>query len=165
MGLYKGDCERLRILCREHLLSSSRSKEVESGLRCRLLVHFPLFVEYSENRPAIKKRAKIEKDQSILENYDLAFYKVQRRILVSYPNKVDIYYEEELRCVIPNDIRDLFGKSAECQRCVKIGPAVPNKMHPKMQQIDDKLVDAVIKAVQRLQKDIASTSPQGRTKE
>lgn len=75
MGLYKGDCERLRILCREHLLSSSRSKEVESGLRCRLLVHFPLFVEYSENRPAIKKRAKIEKDQSILENYDLAFYK------------------------------------------------------------------------------------------
>lgn len=166
MGLYKGDCERLRILCREHLLSSSRSKEAESGLRCRLLAHFPLFVEYSENRPAIKKRAKIEKDQSILENYDLAFYK---KCSAAYsfltPNKVDIYYEEELRCVIPNDIRDLFGKSAECQRCVKIGPAVPNKMHPKMQQIDDKLVDAVIKAVQRLQKDITSTSPQGRTKE
>lgn len=166
MGLYKGDCERLRILYREHLLSLSQSKEAESSLHCRLLTHFPLFIEHSENRPAVKKRAKIENDQSILEEYDLVFYKKCSAIYSFLtPDKVDTYYEEELRCAIPNDIRNLFEKSAECQRCVKISPAVPNKMYPKVQKIDKELVDAVIKAVQRLQKDIASTSPRSRNKE
>lgn len=155
MGLYKGDCERLRILCRESSLSASRSIDIENLLYCRLVSRLPLFVEHNENRPTVKKRAKVEKDQTILDKYDIAFYK---ECSTAYPfltaDKSDVYYEEEIRCVIPSDIRELFKKSTECQRCVTIGPVIPDKIHPRMQQVDSELVDAIIKTIQKLKEEI-----------
>lgn len=164
MGLYKGDCERLRILCRERLLSPSRSKETEENLRCRLLNHLPLFLEHSEHRPSIKKRAKAEKDQLILDEYDLRFYK---ECSTAYPfltpEKVDVYYEEELRCIIPEDIKELFNQSVECQRCVTISPAIPTKTYP-MHQIDGELLDAIVKAVQGLKEKMVESTQSNTTK-
>lgn len=140
-------------------MSSSQAKDIENALRCRLLSHLPLFLEHSESRPTVKKRAKVEKDQAILDAYDIAFYK---ECSTAYPflttDKIDVYYEEELRCAIPSDIRELFEKSAECQRCVTISPAIPNKTHPRTQHIDGEFVDAIIKAVQKLKEEVTRTA-------
>lgn len=157
MGLYKADCDRLRILRREHLLTPAQAKDAEASLHSSLSRCLPLFVAHSEHRPIIKRDAKLSNKNAgaTLDTYDAEFYGVCREAYPELtPEKADIYYAKNVRCAIPDTTLQLFEESEGCRKSVTIFPAVPKTEYPRMQtrEVSEAAIRGVLNAMLELQK-------------